>query len=67
MDNKTFLKRQYLVRIARENGETSEFYMYAPDDNTAIENANVGFQREFQFSGLVDALGRTIMEEKIND
>lgn len=55
------------MRIRKENGELYEFYMYSPTDETAIENANAGFQRNFEMTGLVDNLGIKIMEEKINE
>lgn len=67
MNDKETIKNQYLVRILKENGELYEFYMYSPTDETAIENANAGFQRNFEMTGLVDNLGIKIMEEKINE
>lgn len=57
----------YLLKLYRESGELEEFYLKAPDDETALENAEQGFERSFQFADEESELGMKILEEKINE
>ena len=58
-------KHIYLVRLYRSNGELEEFFMEAPDDKVALDNAQKSFKREFFF--LEDEGEILVLEEKINE
>lgn len=51
----------------REDGQIEEIHMYAPDDRTALINAEQGFERKFEFVGKDNQLEMKILEEKINE
>lgn len=59
------VERMYVVRMYKEDGGVIKLYMYAPDDESALENAQQGFERTFEFVGVDDKLGMKILEEKI--
>lgn len=57
----------YLLRMFEEDEGVVEIHMYAPDDESALDNAQQGFERSFEFIGFDDELGIKILEEKINE
>lgn len=59
------IERMYVVKMYKEDGGLIKLYMYAPDDESALENAQQGFERTFEFVGIDDELGMKILEEKI--
>lgn len=61
------MRKMYIVRMYREDGQIEEIHMYAPDDKTALINAEQGFERKFEFVGKDNQLEMKILEEKINE
>lgn len=61
------IRKSYILRMIEENGDVIEILMYAPDDKSALDNAQQGFERTFEFVGIDEELGIKILEEKINE
>lgn len=60
-------RKKYIIKLYREDGDIESFTISAPDDATAMDSAEVGFNRIFQFSGIDEETGYKIIEERLNE